>query len=185
LGLLGVAVLGVIEGRGRTRAWWTGFLVFGSGYFVLAFIPWFTSIHEQLATAQALKHLSSWASGAPAEGEAQYFGLIAARERVVRRLDGAKRLARSSSDPAVVRLSRQYSNLNASIDKMSAGAAGAPNPVARALFLRISAADLRGLTDPEIFSQIGHSVFVLLAGLVGATAACRFHAKRIKAEPAR
>jgi hypothetical protein len=40
LGMLAVAVLGVINREGNRRAWWLGFVLFGSGYLALAFAPW-------------------------------------------------------------------------------------------------------------------------------------------------
>jgi hypothetical protein len=40
LGMLAVAVLGVISREGSRRAWWLGFVLFGSGYLALAFAPW-------------------------------------------------------------------------------------------------------------------------------------------------
>jgi hypothetical protein len=40
LGLLGLAVLGVVYRRGARRAWWLGFALFGGGYVLLTFAPW-------------------------------------------------------------------------------------------------------------------------------------------------
>ena len=41
--ILGTAVFGAIYSRGRQRAGWLGFAVFGWGYFMLAFGPGFSS----------------------------------------------------------------------------------------------------------------------------------------------
>src|SRR5262249_29134977 len=58
LGVLGLAVLGVAYRRGRTRAGWLGFALFGGGYLALTLGPWAVdAIRPQLATSQLLDAL--------------------------------------------------------------------------------------------------------------------------------
>jgi hypothetical protein len=54
LALLGVAALGVVHGRGRGRAWWLGFLLFGGGYHCLAAGPW---VADQVRPTLPTTHL--------------------------------------------------------------------------------------------------------------------------------
>lgn len=55
LGLLAIALLGVIYHRGARQAGWAGFLVFAGGYIALAFGPWFvTEIRPWLPTTVLL-----------------------------------------------------------------------------------------------------------------------------------
>jgi len=42
LGLLGVALLGVLFRQGPRRAFWSGFALFGWGYLALTMAPWFS-----------------------------------------------------------------------------------------------------------------------------------------------
>jgi hypothetical protein len=53
--ILGTAVFGAIYSRGRRRAGWLGFAVFGWGYFMLAFGPGFSSeLGNRLPSTQLL-----------------------------------------------------------------------------------------------------------------------------------
>lgn len=54
---LGVASLGAFQFRGRARASWAGFAVFGFAYLGLTSGPWTDSIRPRLATTQALEEL--------------------------------------------------------------------------------------------------------------------------------
>ena len=39
LAAVGIAVLGGLFSRGRERAWWVGFAVFGGGYLIVSLFP--------------------------------------------------------------------------------------------------------------------------------------------------
>lgn len=60
LGLLGMAVLGVVYGEGRSRAGWLGFLVFGGGYATITCCPGLdTALAPRLPTSQLLQLVHS------------------------------------------------------------------------------------------------------------------------------
>jgi len=51
-------ILGVIYGRGARRAFWVGFELFGWGYLVLAFGPWFAmEVQPHLASTRLMAEL--------------------------------------------------------------------------------------------------------------------------------
>jgi hypothetical protein len=56
--VLGAAILGVIYGRGPRRAFWLGFAIFGWGYLILGFGPWFhLEIQPHLLTTRLFNEL--------------------------------------------------------------------------------------------------------------------------------
>lgn len=55
LGILGVALLGMIFRQGSRRAFWSGFALFGWGYLTLTMAPWFNGeVGPRLATTRGL-----------------------------------------------------------------------------------------------------------------------------------
>src|SRR5438270_8186539 len=60
LALLGVAVIGVIYRRGARRAFWLGATLFGGGYLIVSFGPWFaTEVRPYLVTSALLDALDA------------------------------------------------------------------------------------------------------------------------------
>ena len=60
LAMLGVAILGLAYRRGARRASWAGFALFGGGYLLACFGPWFaTEVRPHLATTPLLGYLRS------------------------------------------------------------------------------------------------------------------------------
>jgi hypothetical protein len=56
--LLGIALLGALQRKGASRAFWQGFAIFGWGYLVLTMGPWFREqVGARLVTFQLLDYL--------------------------------------------------------------------------------------------------------------------------------
>ncbi len=61
LGLLTVAILGVVYRRGERRAFWAGFALFGWTYLTLSSGPWFIgNLRPQLATSKMIAMAYPW-----------------------------------------------------------------------------------------------------------------------------
>ena len=151
---VGVAVLGAICLRGKPRFWWIGFAVFESGYLMLAFGPWCeTEIQPKLATTVLLRYVHDQAVGyAPS---VPYKG-------VTFMVNGKK----SGSNPLV------YYKKSAAPMTLSANPSAPPPPVNRWRSL------LPGALKYNFFLLVGHSLFALLAGLIGGAIARWFHSIR-------
>src|SRR5262249_876529 len=60
LGLLATALVGILQRRARARAFWQGFALFGWGYLVVAFGPWFAdSVAPKLPTSHLIGYAHS------------------------------------------------------------------------------------------------------------------------------
>jgi hypothetical protein len=57
LGVLLVSIVGVLFSAAEPRAFWTGFAVFGWGYLLLVFGPWFDHFGRSIITTKLLKQL--------------------------------------------------------------------------------------------------------------------------------
>jgi hypothetical protein len=155
LAAVGVAVLGASLMRGRERAWWLGFAVFGGGYLALSVGPWVgDAFRYQLVTTHWLGELRN-RMFAP---NAAY--LLLEKQEIEAELAKLKAVTpKFKYDPVVASLTN---NLQAIQAQLTANKNAA---------LRY---------DP--FQRVGHCLLALLAGLVGATVALWFHARRERGE---
>jgi hypothetical protein len=201
LGALGTALLGVIYQQGKDRAWWLGFALFGGGYLTLAFAPWFSEeVGLKLATTQLLGYLHSQVTQSPTPQPTFFLDstgkrtalrdLKVERDSVATKLQNARRLTKNpNSDPSVLRLRRSLASLDQQIsiiegvEPFSLSLWAAPGGPATASDNRWQAL-LPGAANYDPFLRVGHSVFAVLAGLVGAVIACRFQARRERREAA-
>jgi hypothetical protein len=183
LGAVGVALLGVIYLRGKERAWWLGFGLFGGGYLALTLAPWLAEqVQPKLGTTQLLSYVHSRVTLSPVPRPSNLQTLQNERGALLSKLGTTQRLSRSPSDPAIQRLKQRLSGLDDQIASIqgfgwfawspaptSGGAA--PMPVNRWQSL------LPGAANYEQFLRVGHSLFALLAGSVGGAIASRFRAR--------
>jgi hypothetical protein len=185
---LGTALFGALHGRGLTRAWWLGFLVFAGGYSVLAFGPWFSEhIGPGLATTQVLGYAYTRVTSSPVPRPAHPLALSAKFQSLLDRRDAldskwrqAARMARSLSKPSVVSIRRQAAVVDSEIAAAlgyspptrtgPGGWAVAPPNRWRAL--------LPGAANYDEFLRVGHCLSALLAGAVGAVISAYLHAER-------
>ncbi|HEV3167167.1 MAG TPA: hypothetical protein VGZ22_24375 [Isosphaeraceae bacterium] len=171
-GLCAIAVVGLIYLRGSRRAWWIGFLIFEGGYLALALGPWFSErMQSKLATSIALDYVHDLARPSLETAESRRLNLIILRMNLADEKKAMRTLAATPSDP-------QLDPLVADIVAMERRIAllEAPAPASRWQNL------LPGAANHEPFLRVRHSLFAMIAGLVGAFVGCRFHARRERNE---
>jgi uncharacterized membrane protein YeaQ/YmgE (transglycosylase-associated protein family) len=161
LGFVGAAILGAIFSRGARRAWWTGFALFSGGYLVLALVPWLSA---QLGTTQLLNYVHARA----------VTSTIASFE--LSRLDKNTVLYRIVSPDGGVHESKVADSVY-----KSTGGSELLDSIAPVNRWRSA---LPGAANHDQFQRVGHSLFALLAALVGGTVAVWFYEKQVRAEAA-
>jgi hypothetical protein len=192
LAVLGVAILGVMCLREWPRFWWTGFAVFEGGYLLLAFGPWFASeIEPRLATTLLLGYVHSQVTGSPVPRPEDARSLLEQRASLVSRISRIKNLVRDNASPSVTAIERQLANLDQKIYSVqgyypvgstavepppASSSTGAPISV----WLRL----VPGAANHDQFQRVGHSLFALLAGALGAIVSTRFYLMRCRCLPA-
>jgi hypothetical protein len=158
-GIIGVTTLGACYRSGRQRAARLGFAVFAGGYFALAFLGLSAPHLAQLPTTWLLVYIHqrvappqmysfTLTTGAPIQGSANTYLLGNVFPN-----SGANTVSNITSQVAV---------------------ASAVNPDGSARWKRL----LPGAANYEAFSVVGHCVFALLGGLLGAVIARRYQAKQ-------
>lgn len=168
--LVGVAVLGLIQGRGSDRAWWLGYAVFSGGYLALVFGPGFSgSIGSKLGTTQALAYVHSLTSTTSEQLTPALQNLQAQRAALIGRVEAVRRIGRSSNDPALSALKRRVSDVDEQIGEATGAGPGSPN------WWRTV---VPGAANYVPFLQVGHALFALVAGWIGAMISCRFRRRR-------
>ena len=192
LAAVGNAVLGGLFSRGRERAWWVGFAVFGGGYLIVSLFP----LGAELPTTRALNyvHLRVVEVSTRDAALSQLISLRQSRFNLktkIRAAQDASPVPSTSTDLAIDPLLKSKALLDRKIasveQRVRKGAAHADI---------VSAADgavgdrleeptvdrwramFPGAANLDEFQRAGHSLFVLLAGLVGGMVATRFYARR-------
>ena len=152
---VGTAVLGFIIMRGQEREWWRGFGVFCAGYLVLTFAPGFsTAVMPLLPTTQLLDHVHSQFIASTSQARLPQI-LWWQHARALAEVDRFKAENRGPGDRELDSAMRVLMNLET---------------------------QLQGAADQRDFLRVGHSLFALLAGLLGGTIAARFSARRVRGE---
>jgi hypothetical protein len=182
LGALGVSVLGVVHREGEERAWWLGFALFGSGYALLAFGPWFAEeVRPALGTTLLLNYVHTRAIMSPVPQSATLANARSQYQKSLIRYQQVKRMARSANDLALARAAAQVELLASKLQAIqgyappgapSSTSGSTPPPANRLLVL------MPGAGNYEQFLRVGHSLFALLAGLLGAIVSLWFRRTR-------
>jgi hypothetical protein len=164
--LIGTAALGAVYSAGSRRAARLGFVIFAAGYFALAFLGLFDQIRAMLPTTRLLTYIHDLAASTPI-----YPGYIV-------------------SQPYFVTQPGQFatfpSNNSAAPPLVFGPAPGAPAitpPIAVSPSGDASNGWnllLPGAANYEAFNVVGHCLFTLLAGLLGAVVALRCQAKQTR-----
>jgi hypothetical protein len=162
VGAVGVAMLGAIFLRGREQAWWTGFAFFAGGYLALAVGPGLSgTFQSELNTTQLLRYIHGHFSPKAGQTAGELQIVEDSRRQLVVQIGAAYRLVRHpTTDPVIGRMIRSLEDLDDQVAGMKTGP----------LF--------------DQFQRVGHSLFALLAGLVGALIAGWFYTRRTRAEVA-
>jgi hypothetical protein len=154
LASVGVAVLGAVLMDDRERAWWLGFAVFGGGYLVAALSP----VRSELATTHLLEYVTARVGGSQ----------VATFE--VSRMDGSTQLFRLVTQDGGV------------IARKLPDSVVSSTPTSDLLTSMVPAnrwlSALPGAASHDPFLRVGHSLFALLAGLVGGMIGTWFHSRR-------
>jgi hypothetical protein len=155
---VGVALMATVILRGKERYWWAGFAFFGGGYLALTVGPWpSNTIRPQLGTTHILKEAHSRITRGAPQNAPDLPGLRAEREMLAVKLREAAFSARTGNDAAVKATKREIAKLNQRIDAINEA------------------------TVYDQFERVGHSLFALLAGLVGGMVATWFYTRRERA----
>jgi hypothetical protein len=161
LAAVGVAVLGATIVHGRERAWWAGFALFCGGYLAISVGPWLSDTFEpRLGTTHLLRYVHSRISPEPELAPGEITALEAEHRNLVSQLQYVRRTTRNANDPFLVAVAKKI-------------------PV---LEQRLAVAKASPLNRD--FRQVGHALFALLAGFVGAVVAGRFYERRQRTETA-
>ncbi len=158
---VGAAILGAAILRGRERAGWAGFALFCGGYLVISVGPSLGDTYgPRLGTTHALRYVHGRISVAPDATRNELALLEQERPGLVSQVQRVKRVTRNSNDPALLLAERQL----------------------RERDQRIALVNASPFFDD--FRLVGHALFALLAGVVGALVAGRFYDRRQSTETA-
>ena len=156
-----IAMMGAVILRGGERYWWAGFAFFGGGYVAVAVGPWLSDTFQpQLGTTQVLRHAHDrmMAFASPTLDDAELADLR--KRRLELRSVFMQVRARRESDPTLIATKRAL----AKVDQQLAAADAVP--------------------PFDQFRRVGHSLFTLVAGLLGGTVAVWFYMRRERARSA-
>ena len=175
LAAVGTALLGVVYRRGRERAWWLGFALFGGGYLALTTAPVLADYAlPNLGTTRLLDDVHTRVTRLPVPEPPNLQALRQLRLGILNSLQGARQIARGQNDPSVAVIRQQIALLDARIaegeDLVVASATATPVNRWRTW--------LPGARNYEPFQRVGHGLFTILAGLLGGATAVRFQARR-------
>jgi hypothetical protein len=155
LAAVGFALMGAAILRGKERHWWAGFAFFGGAYLALTVGPWLgNTFRPQLGTTHLLDRLQQlmFLSGPQALRAIPQSPSELILQQMETELEQAKRVTRSpDTDPTVRVLTRKLQALQG---------------------------QLAANKTTEDFHGVGHSLFAILAGLVGGSAAGWLYVRR-------
>ena len=192
LSAVGIAVLGGLFSRGKEQARWVGFAAFGGGYLIVSLFP----LGAELPTTRALNYVHKRVVEVSTRDAAarQLISLRQSRFNLktkIRAAQDASPVPSTSTDLAIdpllkskALLDRKIASIEQRVRKGSAHAdivSAADGAVGDSLEEPIVdrwRAMFPGAANLDEFQRAGHSLFVLLAGLVGGTVATRFYARR-------
>jgi hypothetical protein len=193
LAAVGVAILGTALSRGRERAGWLGFVVFGGGYLVVSLFP----VRYELATAWAFQYVHDRV-GDQSQYDASMSQLIALRQSLfatkteLQMMTGSGGIPSTSDDPVIARLLDTQAELRRRIKthesrlqvlrgSNSAGLSfGSNTGIADADEVAVNRwrSLLPGAANLDAFQRIGHSLFALLMGVIGGAVGLWFWERR-------
>jgi hypothetical protein len=151
LAAVGFASMGAAVLRGQERCWWAGFAYFGGAYMALTVGPWLSdTFRPQLGTTRLLDHLQQlmFASGPQTVRDIALSPSALIAQKLETELAQARQVTRNPD----------------------------ADPAVQVLKRRLQA--VQGQLATKDFHSIGHSLFAILAGLVGGAAAGWLYEKR-------
>ncbi len=155
-----VAALWAVLLRGRERAWWLGFAVFGGIYLSVSVSPF----RHRLGTPRLLEYVHAKV----ADTSIATFDVSRSHQNSV-----LFRIMTTDGDVSERRVAKSVYDSTPAKDLL---VSMAPPNRWRSL--------LPGAANFDAFQRVGHGLFALLVGLAGATVATWFHARRHRAKAA-
>lgn len=177
LGALGTSVLAVFARHGRKRACWRGFVVFGTAYMLLAFGPWFSdNIRPELGTNRLLDRLyaAKVTSGTFRNRIAMYEDEYTTLDTYLRTHSAAG----TSLEGMRERLEGLKEALIQNDSPLTKGMRLTPGQSIRLHFIQF----FSGAANRESFNRVGHCIFTLLGGLIGAAISSRLYQEQPRTE---
>ncbi len=173
LALLGIAVLAVVYGQGRSRAWWLGLALFCGVYHFLAAAPWVAEqVRPKLPSTLLLDYVHSRVVGAATGASTVFFTMNSAPPGSVQWLAANGPNPSGSTYQALVM--QPTANVTAAAFQ---GSPGGPVSLRLARFLP-------GAANYEQFQRVGHSLTAILIGVIGAWISATMWARRERVEAA-
>lgn len=186
--MLGISILGIIYLKGEDRAWWLGFFLFGGGYTLLAFGPWFSErVGPNLGTTHAVNFVYCKVTGclfAPGTVSSDVEKLKAEYQASTGKLDNLQRRIRNNSDPTIKAAQRRVASLATELNHVmgypivtpaSSSISPTKTPPTRLQAL------LPGAAAHVPFLKVGHCVSALSAGFLGSIVSCHYFTRRERA----
>jgi hypothetical protein len=172
LGMLGVGLLGVFFEHTKRRAWWAGFVLFAGGYLWLAFGPWCKEeIQPKLVTTQLLAHVHSQAMSSYEKQPSVQELWTVRRNGLLAEQKYMKQLVANPNDLSLKLIQDKLNELNVLIGNTA-------NPSGSNARFNVWPSLLTAATNYDSFVQVGHCLFSVLGGLIGAIISTRFNAAR-------
>lgn len=194
--LLGAAVLGVVYGRGRGRAGWLGFLVFGGGYGLVTVCPGLADqVAPRLPTSQLLNDVHARAANQTMALISWPYPMLVSTPSGTVRIDADTVFAPAAVDLGLPIITPAAASTAVPVPTGPAPAPGTAPPIQYiapgpggpssgqwnvlgpgqlGLVPNRWQTLLPGAAHLESFTRVGHGLFALLAGALGAPLARRF-----------
>ena len=168
VGALALSVVGSVQAAGWSRAWWFGYATFGWIYFAFAFAPGLSDrVQPRLATTKLLDYLHSEVVAFTRPMRDQIQELQEVRKLLVRQIQMMEYIAAKQDGHAGLQeLRSRLRNLDREVERLES-----PDGHWQAF--------LKGAVDRDHLVQVGHSLFTLLAGLLGGMASVSIRAGRL------
>jgi hypothetical protein len=168
-GAAATAVMGALTLRGVERYRWAGFAVFSGGYLAMTLGPGLNApFKSHFGTTALLNYVQSQVAVASPSQPATVGNRIGRRENLVQRIASLEESTDGTNGLTLANLKKRLADLDAANERQR---------------LLLAVADqwrslLPGAVNAEQFFCVGHSLFALLAGLVGGAVAVWFYARR-------
>lgn len=170
---LATSVVGAITVRGGEQYAWAGFAVFGGGYLAMTLGPGLDAPFKvHFGTSALLGYVQSQVAFASPSQSGGVPNQITRRANLVKRIAALEEATDGTNLPTLATLKKRVAEFDAATERER---------------ILLAAADkwrsvLPGAANAEQFFCVGHSLFALFVGMVGAVIARIFYARRERSE---
>lgn len=167
-GAAATALVNALILPGKKRCGWTGYAVFSCGYLGIALGPLLNAPHNaHIGSTAVLNYVQYQVTYASPTQPAVVRNAISRRASLVQRIATLEETSGVANDPRLANLKKRLIDLDTEADRQRVLLAAAEKW--RSI--------LPGAANAEQFFCIGHSLFALLAGLLGSIVAQWFYAR--------